>query len=215
MASSSLLLSMALLTATAAAQTTTVTLPFLGWDQMDISASIVSANPTATTYLLVCGPPPTSTGVDSDYDGCGLFPTQRLIHGPSTYMMDMGVPDGAAAFTGTIDCGDIAKPTVTCKESFAGSEANDPGTSSTEYPGSEVASLKVVVTGGVEKLKAASATSTPASASASPTGSAAAAGSPSQSPAPAASKAAADSNSAVLGGGFSAAVVAALGGMFL
>lgn len=212
-----LLLTVAVQTAATAAQTTTLTLPFLDWEQFDISASIISANPTATTYSLACGPPSSTTASDRDSNDCGLFPTQRLVHGPSTYMMEMAAGSGAAAFTGTVDCGaDIGKPTVTCKESYAGKEANFPGSSTTEHAASEVSSLKVVVTGGVEKLKATSAVAAPASVSASPTGSATVANSPSPSPAPANSKAVADRKSVALGGGFfAAAAVAALGGLLL
>ncbi|PVH99830.1 hypothetical protein DM02DRAFT_614735 [Periconia macrospinosa] len=212
-----LLLTVAVQTAATAAQTTTLTMPFVLWEQFDISASVISANPTATTYSLVCGTATSATASSRDPAECGFFPTHHLVHGPSTWMMEMGVPSGAAAFTGTMDCGaNMGKPTVTCTESFGGKEAGDPGSSTTEHPASEVSSIKVVVTGGVEKLKAASAMATPASASASPTGSATVAKSPSPSPAPASSKAVADRKSVGLGGGsFAAAAVAALGGLVL
>lgn len=67
----------------AAAQSTTLSIPFYGLDNQSIDASIVAANPTATTMALACPP-----GTDSN--DCGLFPDMTLVYGPSTYHMDMG-----------------------------------------------------------------------------------------------------------------------------
>lgn len=138
------------------AQTTTLTLPFLGYDDTPIVASIVGANSAATTLQLAC---PDGT----DASDCGLFPYQTLTYGPSTYKMDMSAPgDG---FTMTQDCS-IADSSAVCKESAGGSEANFPGSSTETYAGDEdmaLTSLPVTVTKGAEKLTA--------SAAATPTGS--------------------------------------------
>lgn len=203
----------------AAAQTTTISLPFIEWESMNMSASVISANPTATTVSLMC-PKPRSAG-DTDAE-CGLFPTQRLVYGPSTYMMEMGDPEssssGFPAFTGTIDCA-LGKPTITCTESFGGSDANFPGVSSTEYPSSAVVSLEVIVTAGAEKLKAGavSATTTPA-----PTGPASASGSGAISPtqvkgisAHVETAGAAPTNPAALGKGLIGAAAVMLGGFLV
>ncbi|KAJ4983455.1 hypothetical protein SVAN01_11063 [Stagonosporopsis vannaccii] len=134
----------------AAAQSTTLSLPFYVVDTQSIDASVVSANPSATTMALACPP-----GTDSN--NCGLFPEMTLVYGPSTYHLDMGVGD-ANAFTGTADCARGA--TVTCTEFAAGSEANFPGSSTVTYEGTDIVTIPVTVTAGAEKLGNAQATAT-------------------------------------------------------
>src|SRR5690242_751408 len=136
--------------ATAAAQSTTLSIPFYGFDTQSVDASIISANPSATTMALACPP-------GTDANDCGLFPEMTLVYGPSTYHLDMGVSD-ANAFTGTADCARGA--TVTCTESAAGSEANFPGSSTTTYDDEDIITLPVTVTAGGDKLGAAPATAT-------------------------------------------------------
>lgn len=135
----------------AVAQTTTLSIPFYGFDDQAIDASIVAANPSATTMQLAC---PSVT----DSNDCGLFPDMTLIYGPSTYHLDMGVGD-ADAFTGTVDCS-VGPNTALCTEFNTGSEANDPGTSTTTYASEDITSFPVTVTGGAEKLGSAQATAT-------------------------------------------------------
>lgn len=137
----SMLMRAALLGA-AAAQSTTLSIPFYGLDTQSIDALVVSANPSATTMALACPP-----GTDSN--DCGLFPEMTLVYGPSTYHLDMAVGD-ANAFTGTVDCARGAR--VTCTESAGGSEANFPGSSTTVYEGEDILTLPVTVTSGAEKL---------------------------------------------------------------
>ena len=132
------------------AQSTTLSIPFYGFDTQAIEASIVSANPTATTMVLAC---PSGT----DANDCGLFPYMTLVYGPSTYHLDMAIGD-ADAFTMTADC--HRGTTVTCTESAAGSEANFPGSSTTLYEEEDIATLPVTVTSGVEKLGSAQASAT-------------------------------------------------------
>lgn len=69
--------------ATAAQQTTTVSvlLPLFGDDQT-IFASVIGANPTATTYSVNCPP-----GTDSN--DCGLGTGFKVINGPKTVSIDM------------------------------------------------------------------------------------------------------------------------------
>lgn len=156
----SLTLAIAALVAAATAQSTTLSIPFYGFDTQSIDASIMSVNPSATTMALACPP-----GTDSN--DCGLFPDMTLVYGPSTYHLDMGVGD-ANVFTGTADC--VRGATVTCTESAGGSEANFPGSSTTTYESDSIATFAVTVTSGADKLGSSQATATgSASASASAT----------------------------------------------
>ncbi|KAF1922677.1 uncharacterized protein M421DRAFT_77394 [Didymella exigua CBS 183.55] len=151
----------------AAAQTSVVSIPFYILDTQSIEASIISANPSATTMALNC---PAGT----DASDCGLFPEMILIYGPSTYHLDMGVGD-AQVFTGSVDCNRAA--TVTCIEFASGSEANFPGSSTTTYESEEILTLPVTVTSGAEKLGAQASATGSAQRSASTSGSSAASGS--------------------------------------
>ncbi|EME86252.1 uncharacterized protein MYCFIDRAFT_82178 [Pseudocercospora fijiensis CIRAD86] len=128
------------------AQTSTLTLPFYSYDQQSIVGSVVAVSNQITTLQLAC--PDNTDGSD-----CGLFPSQTLIVGPSTYNMFMSAPDGA--FTGTQQCS-----ATVCTESNGGSEANFPGSSVTTYDASDVASLPVTVTAGADKLGSGGATTT-------------------------------------------------------
>lgn len=133
----------------ALAQTTTITVPFAGYEDTTIHASVISAKPAATVLALACPP-----GTDSD--NCGLFPQQLLTYGPSTYVMDMSEP-GDDDFTMTADCS-FGSTTALCKESASGSEANFPGSSTETYSGdggwTGVTHLPVTITAGAEKLAA-------------------------------------------------------------
>lgn len=146
----------------AAAQNSVISIPFYILDTQSIEASIVSANPAATTMALNC---PSGT----DANDCGLFPQMTLVYGPSTYHLDMGVSD-AQVFTGSADCNRAA--TVTCTEFASGSEANFPGSSTTTYEGEDILTLPVTVTSGAEKLGAQASATGSASASGGSSGSA-------------------------------------------
>lgn len=132
----------------AAAQSTTLSIPFYLLDNQSIEASVVSANPTATTLAMNC---PSGT----DGNDCGLFPSMYLTYGPSTYHIDMGVGD-AAVFTGFEDC--VQGATATCTEFATGSEANFPGTTTATYEGAEIITIPVTVTAGADMLGSAQAT---------------------------------------------------------
>ena len=128
------------------ASTTTISMPWIGGGEdlgpvlTDISASIISANPTATTVSLQCAPTAE----------CGLFPVEIIVFGPSTYNINMGDPTPGSDFTGTMDC--VVAKTAVCMESASGTEANFPGSSTETYDEDSVATVGVVVTAGVEKL---------------------------------------------------------------
>ncbi|KXT11745.1 hypothetical protein AC579_5041 [Pseudocercospora musae] len=129
------------------AQTSTLTLPFYGYDQQSIVGSVVSISNQVTTIQLAC--PENTDGSD-----CGLFPYQTLTVGPSTYNMFMSAPGGA--FIGTQECSSAS----VCTESNGGSEANFPGSSVTTYDASDVASLPVTVTAGADQLGSGGAAGT-------------------------------------------------------
>ncbi|CAO2653748.1 Nn.00g031590.m01.CDS01 [Neocucurbitaria sp. VM-36] len=203
------------------AQTTSLTIPFIGFDAQTVAASIVSANSDGTTFQLAC----------YGSTDCGLFPAQTLVSGPSTYNMDESDPN--TDFTATQDCV-IASTGAVCKETAGGSEANFPGSSTETYDATEIGSMLVMVTAGAEKLSGsaqASATGSGSSASAGngaskttasatqATGSGAASGSPSASKsgsAPATtSTGAAAVNAIALGGGLVGAAAGLVGGLLL
>ncbi|KAM3423677.1 hypothetical protein BST61_g1091 [Cercospora zeina] len=130
-------LSLALSQSSPSPTTTTLQLPFYGYDTFPIDASILAVQNSLTTLSLTC---PTSASE------CGLFPTQILTYGPSSYRMTMGAE---ADFTGYQDCV-VAR--AVCTESAGGPGANFPGMSTTTY--ADVETLGVVVTGGAEMLGA-------------------------------------------------------------
>lgn len=145
------------------AQQSILSLPFYGYDTQTILASVISANPTATTLSLAC---PTQTGDSGSEDAeCGLAPLQTLIYGPSTYHMDLSVPgqDGA---TLTQDC----VSTTICAVSAGGEGANSPGLETVTFSGDEIETMPVTITAGLSKLQggaAAATTTSSASATAS------------------------------------------------
>ncbi|PPJ50095.1 hypothetical protein CBER1_05068 [Cercospora berteroae] len=115
--------------------TTTLQLPFYGYDTFSVDASILSVQNSLTTMTLAC---------PSSAEECGLFPTQILTYGPSSYRMTMGAE---ADFTGYQEC-NVAQSV--CTESAGGPGANFSGMSTTTYDDAET--FAVTVTGGVEKL---------------------------------------------------------------
>jgi hypothetical protein len=152
-----------LFAATAAAQQSTLTLPNIYAEDPEyttppVTASLVSANPTATTLAFHC--PPRSD--------CGLFPKHTLTYGPSTWHLDMADPN-PDAFTGTQDC-KFGSSSAVCVESMGGSEANFPGRTTETYEWEGSATMLVVVTEGLEKLSAVDTKATATAATATATG---------------------------------------------
>jgi hypothetical protein len=122
------------------AQSIVLTIPFYGYDTQPIDASVVSVDSTATILHLECAP-----GTDSN--DCGLFPSQTLTIGPSTYHMDTSGDD----YTGTQDC----MSTSICAESAGGAGANYPGESTTTYESADIGYMPVTVTAGATLLERA------------------------------------------------------------
>jgi len=157
MASKSLLLALA---TAVAAQQTTVSLPFFGYDDQTIVASIIAVSDSLTTMSLAC-----PTG--ENQNDCGLAAEQTLTVGSSSYHMYLSDAD----FTMTQDCtANTAMTNIVCAESAGGAAANDPGMSTTTYDVTDVAVIPVTVTAGASLLSAGAG---PASTAASATGSAA------------------------------------------
>jgi hypothetical protein len=140
---------------------TTVSVPWIGLESdspsvfTDIYASVVTANPTATTLALACA----TASIN-----CGLFPAETLVFGPSTYNLDMGDPSPESDFTATMDC--VVAKSAVCKESASGTEANFPGSSTETYDAESVGTFGLIITAGADKLNfKAEATTTEAAAS--------------------------------------------------
>jgi len=126
-------------------QTTTQTLYIPGADTQPLVASIIGADPTATTYLLQCSP-----GTDSS--DCGFDGPVTLTEGPATaaYTFPAEYYDnGTLAFTGYQDCALYGTTSAVCVESGGGAEANFPGVSTITYTGTDQPYMPVVITGAV------------------------------------------------------------------
>lgn len=211
------------LAALTTAQTTTLTLPYIetGAPSFEsVGASIISANPTATTLALHCLTPE-----------CGLFYGHTLISGPSTWNVAFSLEPGED-FTMTRDCAVPAATTSTggsgsgpvCKESATGAEAMSPGSSTKTYGPTDLGSLVVTVTAGAEKLGATGSATQSASASVSvtpaPGSSAQMSGSgsgpvSSSAPATTSSTGAAAGNKMLGGGGLVGVAAGVFGGLLL
>jgi len=126
----------------ALADQTVLDVPLVGHDDTLLFASVVAADAKATTLAVAC---PKSTD-------CGLFPKETIVYGSSTYNIDMSDPN--TDFTATIDCS-FGTPSIVCKETAGGSEANFPGSSTTSYDATEFANAKISVTAGANLLGSA------------------------------------------------------------
>ncbi|KAI1078721.1 hypothetical protein F5B20DRAFT_582072 [Whalleya microplaca] len=106
-------------------QTTAVSSLFLpGFEGSSFVGSVITANPTMTQYLVQCAP-----GVDSS--DCGAGPGVSVTMQSGTYALGLTMPPGFTMSEGCV----INQDTATCTTSIAGSEANDPGVSTTTLTG--------------------------------------------------------------------------------
>ncbi|KIW02785.1 uncharacterized protein PV09_05847 [Verruconis gallopava] len=155
-------LGIALLLAAVRAQVSTVSLLLLDTDPQTLVASVISANPSTTTYLVGC---PTGT----DQNDCGYNPPETVIHAGSVY--GASVTAGEEQFTMSYECTvyTTSGSSAVCTTSAGGASANFPGVSTTTVTGTDVSFLPVTVTSGASLLAsstAAKATSEAASAGA-------------------------------------------------
>lgn len=152
MASKLIVLELLSLVATAAAQessTVKVNIPFPAdtFENQEMVGRVITTMRDKANLVISLGCP---TG-DS---ACGLFPTQKLTWGPSTWVMHMNAPGGA--FTMWQDCEFfLSNDTVACTQSAGGPEANFPGQSMEIHSLTEVT---VTITGGLDLYAAANPT---------------------------------------------------------
>ncbi|KAK4160758.1 hypothetical protein QBC43DRAFT_324900 [Cladorrhinum sp. PSN259] len=131
------------LAAVTAAQRTTVTLLLPLGDTQTIFGSVIAANPTATTYSVNCPP-----GMDSN--DCGLGTGLRVISGPKTVSVDMGM-EGASANFGC----KIEPETAVCSGTLADTESTVVTTETLSASDLKDLYAPVTITAGAEKLAAA------------------------------------------------------------
>ncbi|KAJ4424028.1 hypothetical protein N0V82_001275 [Gnomoniopsis sp. IMI 355080] len=151
------LLSMSALMGSGLAQSTSVTsLLLYGFEGDNIVASVMSAAPSATAYFVTCGP-------GTDASDCGFGPGVTFTEGPSTLGIHF---TESGAITMDVECA-IASQTADCTQTIAGSEANEPGTTSAIVSDISESLATVTITAGLELLSGASSATTTGSSSAS------------------------------------------------
>ncbi|KAF2462833.1 uncharacterized protein BDR25DRAFT_308109 [Lindgomyces ingoldianus] len=134
-----------ILTGLTAAQNQTIEWFVPGAEGSDLLASVVTANPSTTILHLSC-----PTNVDSS--DCGFGPGLAFsIISTTIYEAVMSESD----FTMSVSCEhNLQKSEMPCFVSNGGEGANDPGTTTETFSGSEIGFLTATVTAGAEKLSA-------------------------------------------------------------
>ncbi|OIW32210.1 hypothetical protein CONLIGDRAFT_260945 [Coniochaeta ligniaria NRRL 30616] len=202
---------LSILTAPSLAQATSqaesssiVTLHLPNFDDQTILASVITANPTATSYLLTC---PT----DEPDDECGLGSGIRVLEGPSTLEVHMTL----GQITDDVTCS-LSGDAADCDQSAKG-EDGMLTTGAMHYEGISSWAMPVTVTAGLEALTSTSGSSTTISTSTtnavSSTGSSGSASTPTG--AAQSSKTSTAGMVAVTGNAVVAGVAAVLGGMLV
>merc|ERR1711981_40046 len=135
-------ITVAFLGASAYAQTRVVPLLLLDTDPQALVASVISANPSTTEYLVGC-----PTGVDSN--DCGYNPPETIKHAGSVFAGSLTAPE--EQFTMSWECTVQASDAV-CTTSAGGAQANFPGTGTTTLAGVQASYVSVTVTAGVDQL---------------------------------------------------------------
>jgi hypothetical protein len=130
---------------------TTVSVFLYDTDPEPIYASVISADPSATTYHIEC---------PSDFD-CGWIPYANLTVSASS-IWEVSLTD--TEFTMSIKC--TVSSGAVCQESFGGASANFPGTDVETMDAINATSIAITVTGGLDKLAAVTSTTTSASSGA-------------------------------------------------
>ncbi|KAE9962789.1 hypothetical protein EG328_012051 [Venturia inaequalis] len=137
---------LSLLPLIAAQSTSTVNLFLLNTDSQQLVASVITANPTTTQYLLTC-----PSSVDSN--DCGYRPGVTVgVKSGSIYGASITDVD----FTMSYECTVYTSGTssAVCVESMGGSEANFPGVETATLNGTDINFFPATVTAGLEKLSA-------------------------------------------------------------
>lgn len=133
------------------AQSSQIFLYLLDTDPQELVASVITANPTTTEYLLTC---PSSVD-DSD---CGYRPPVTIGQHGSVYGASLTAEDFTMSYECTVYTGSASS--AVCVESDGGSAANFPGVSTETLNGTDVAFYPVTITAGLEKLSGVSASAT-------------------------------------------------------
>ncbi|KAI9706814.1 MAG: hypothetical protein M1820_004785 [Bogoriella megaspora] len=131
----------------ALAQSTSSTHFFLlDTDPQPLVASVISANPSGTTFALTC---PSGT----DQNDCGYNPPISIIHQEDVWQGTLAAPE--EQFTLSWSCSLIGTTTASCVESDGGEQANFKGITTMTFGSSDVggAFFPVEITAGLEKLQ--------------------------------------------------------------
>lgn len=128
-------------TPTTSSVTTSVTSLFLpGFDQQTLVASVITAAPSATQYVVNC-----AAAAPSD---CGVGKGMTLLEGPFTFSFNVG-DTGSTMSEACVISSDVAS----CTYSIGGSEADGgPTTGSQTNTGIKQMYLPVTITAGAQKL---------------------------------------------------------------
>ncbi|QDS71331.1 hypothetical protein FKW77_002109 [Venturia effusa] len=115
-------------------------------DKQELVASVITANPTTTQYLLTC---PSSLEADE----CGYRPGVTVgVKSGSIYGASITESDFTLSYECTVYTSGTSS--AVCTESMGGSEANFPGVETTTLNGTDVAFFPATITAGLEKLSA-------------------------------------------------------------
>lgn len=137
---------LSLLPLIASQSTSVVNLFLIDTDPQQLVASVITANPTTTQYLLTC-----PSSVDSNE--CGYRPgftigvTSGSIYGASITDADFTMSYECTVYT-------TGASSAVCTESMGGAAANFPGVETATLNGTDVAFFPATVTAGLEKLSA-------------------------------------------------------------
>ncbi|TID14224.1 GPI anchored protein [Venturia nashicola] len=135
---------LSLIPLTAAQSTSTVNLFLLNTDPQQLVASVITANPTTTQYLLTC-----PSSVDSN--DCGYRPGVTVgVRSGSIYGASITNTDFTLSYECTVYTSGTSS--AVCTESMGGSEANFPGVESATLNGTDIAFFPATVTAGLDKL---------------------------------------------------------------
>jgi hypothetical protein len=136
---------LAFLGTVANAQTSTVSLFLMDTDLQTLVASVISANPSTTTYLVGC---PTGT----DQNDCGYNPPETVKHAGSVYGASLTAAE--EQFTMSYECTvyTTSGTSAVCTTSAGGAQANFPGSGIVTLSDTDVAFFPVTVTSGADKL---------------------------------------------------------------
>lgn len=136
----------ALFGALACAQSSrTVSLMLLDTDPQTLVASVITANPSTTEYVVGC-----PTGVDQN--DCGYNPPMTIKHAGSVY--GGSITAAEEQFTMSWECTVFTsgETSAVCATSAGGAQANFPGQETATLTGTDVAFIPVTVTAGADQL---------------------------------------------------------------